>query len=57
MCVGVRGVMNTGQFLVSVCVYVRVCVNTPDDGEQIENEMACTSFFPPLPLMCVCVSS
>lgn len=22
-----------------------VCVNTPDDGEQIENEMACASFF------------
>lgn len=41
-----------------MCVYVRVCVfvNMPDDGEQIENEMACTSFFFVSPCECLCVS-
>lgn len=42
-------------------VCVCICVNMPDDEEQIENEMACTFFSPPLYVwmsvcfLCVCL--
>lgn len=36
-----------------VCVYV--CVNMPDDEEQIENEMVCTFSFPLSLSMCGCL--